>query len=258
MNFVFSIIRKMKAKLLITLVSFFLVLEVNAQQTAGTSGLLNTPSADFNPDGTFSIGGNFLPQSITPAKFDYNTANYFFNITYFSFFEVTYRATLLKMKLKGQTDRKYCNQDRSVAVRLRALKESKYLPAIVFGANDVLTSRFLTMVDNKTKSNQYFGAIYGVTTKNFSLSENVLGLTLGYSYSDRMPEASGVLGGIRFSPSFYKPLSIITEYDASHFNVGASALLFNHLYLQVFTCEFKDVSAGIAYRGQLPVLKKKK
>ncbi len=220
-----------------------------AQHTAGTSGLLNTPSADFNPDGTFSFGINYLPETVTPDRFDYPTGNFFANITYFSFLEMSFRSTLQRVPQNGN---KMTNQDRSLSVRLRALKESRYLPAIVIGTNDMLTSKFATFIDNNREDNQFFSSIYGVTTKNFPIDGNTIGLTIGYQYAtDRMPQFTGVLAGLRFSPAFFKPLSFIMEYDASNYNAGASVLLFKHIYLQIFTSEFENLSAGISYRGSL-------
>ncbi len=221
----------------------------NAQHTAGTSGLLNTPSADFNSDGTFSFGINYLPETVTPDRFDYPTGNFFANITYFSFFEVSFRSTLQRVPQNGN---KMTNQDRSVSLRLRALKESRYLPAFVVGTNDMLSSKLTTFIDNDREDNQFFASVYGVTTKNIPFSGNTIGLTIGYEYAtNRMSQFTGLLAGLRFSPSFFKPLSLIVEYDASNINAGASALLFKHVYLQVFTSKFKNISAGISYRGKL-------
>ncbi|MDR3061615.1 MAG: YjbH domain-containing protein [Dysgonamonadaceae bacterium] len=239
----------MKRVLLTIVVSWVCLISAKAQQTAGTSGLLNTPSADFNPDGTFSLGINYLPETVTPDWFDYPTGNFFLNITYFSFLELTFRTTLQRVPQNGN---KMSNQDRSLSLRLRALKESYYLPAVVIGSNDILTSKFSTIINNDRKDNQFFGSVYGVATKNLSISDNTVGLTFGYEYAtDRMSQFTGILAGIRFSPAFYTPLSLIVEYDADNMNIGTSVLLFKHIYLQVFTSEFKNISAGIAYRGQL-------
>ncbi len=221
----------------------------NAQHTAGTSGLLNTPSADFNPDGTFSLGINYLPETVTPDRFDYPTGNFFVNITYFSFLEISFRSTLQRVPQNGN---KMTNQDRSLSLRLRAIKESRHIPAIVIGTNDILTSKFLTFTDNERQDNQFFASVYGVATKNLPINDNTIGLTIGYEYAtNRMPQFTGVLAGFRFSPAFFNPLSLIVEYDASNINAGASVLLFKHIYIQVFTSEFKNISAGISYRGRL-------
>ncbi len=87
------------------------------------------------------------------TTWDYNSGNYYLNITFLPFLEVNYRCTFIKV-----TNGKF-NQDRSFAVRGRVLRESKHIPALVVGANDIYTS-------GSGKGNQYFGAMYGVTSKN--------------------------------------------------------------------------------------------
>ena len=57
----------------------------------------------------------------------------------------------------------------------------------------------------------------------------------------------GIFGGLSYTPSFCKPLSIMAEYDSDGFNVGAATKLWKHLSLNVFTREFKCISGGIRY-----------
>lgn len=75
---------------------------VQAQYSMGNTGLLNIPTADMQKAGTFMGGGNYLPNGMTP--FNFNTGNYFVNITFLSFLELSYRCTLLKPP--GMTVRK--------------------------------------------------------------------------------------------------------------------------------------------------------
>ena len=83
-------------KLLFICLFLFSSLLLSAQLTLGTSGLLNSPSADMQPDKTVMIGGNFLNDHITPGGFPYDTYNYFLNITFLPFLEVAYTCTLFK------------------------------------------------------------------------------------------------------------------------------------------------------------------
>ena len=46
----------------------------------GNTGLMNIPTADMQEQGTFLLGGNYLPDGMTP--FNFNTGNYFANITF--------------------------------------------------------------------------------------------------------------------------------------------------------------------------------
>lgn len=116
-----------------------------AQFPYGTTGLLHMPTATMQRDKTFMAGASFLNSHATPS-WVYNTYNYYINITLFPFLEVAYTCTLNKGRPGNywpvQTWGKFVNQDRQFSVRLRIIKEnqfSKYMPAIVMGANDVAT-----------------------------------------------------------------------------------------------------------------------
>lgn len=98
---------------------------IKAQYTMGTTGMMNIPTAEMQQTGTFMIGGNYLPEELNPFK--YNSGNYFVNITFFSFLELNYRCILLKSDYMAKKP-KFNQQDRSLSVRLRPLKEGKYWP----------------------------------------------------------------------------------------------------------------------------------
>lgn len=215
---------------------FFLVVTVaKSQPTAGTTGLLSIPSAQMQQNGTFIMGVNYLPDIITPEPFNYNTGNYYLNITFLPFIEINYKMTLYNV------NNRYNHQDRSFALRMRFLKENNILPSLVVGANDVYTSA--------EKGNQHFGAMYTVVTKHFMLSENKLGITIGYGFVPfRNNRYVGLFGGISFSPYFFNQLNLVVEYDSNHFNIGSSLLIAKHLNLVMFICDFKDIVGGIAYK----------
>ena len=212
-----------------------------SQSTHGTTGLLNIPTAAMQEDGTFSAGGNFLPASFTPSTFSYHTGNYYFNICFLPFLEVTYKMTLIKSRY---TDGGYTEQDRSFGVRLRLLKEQQYLPALVLGGNDIYTSG--------GSVNQYFGSMYAVATKTLAWKENRLGVSIGYGPDlFGKGQLQGVFGGLSYSPSFLKHLELMVDYDTHVFNAGASVLLFNHLYLHAFLSDFNTLVAGAALKFKL-------
>ena len=157
----------------IMLVLCIWVVNVQAQRSMGTTGLLNIPTADMQPDGTFIAGGNFMPQEMMPENWDYSTGNYFVNMTFLPFLEVVYRCTLMKIKKNGTW-----NQDRSVSLRLRPLKEGKWWPSVVVGSNDAFTTNQLNMFE-ETKGNRFFASIYGVATKHFVMGGHDLGVSFG-------------------------------------------------------------------------------
>ena len=120
-------------RLILFLLFFVMIGAVHAQFTYGTTGLLNMPTADMQRDKTFMFGGGFLEKHATPARWTYNTFNYYFDITIFPWLEVSYICTLHKaMEVDPaygpvfwvpSTYGKFVNQDRNFAVRLRLWKE---------------------------------------------------------------------------------------------------------------------------------------
>lgn len=222
---------------------------LKAQYSMGTTGFLNIPSADMQPDGTFMGGGNYLPKQMLPSSWGYNTGNYFVNMTFLPFLEVAYRCTLLRGEFKAGSK---WQQDRSVSIRLRPLKEAKWWPSIVLGSNDAFTTNQLNMFGEVGK-NRFFSSVYGVATKHIFLSGHDLGFTFGVNVPfSKSSYKQGVFGGISYSPAFFRPLTMMMEYDTTDaVNIGVAARLFNHLSLHAFCYDFKTVSAGIRYEIQL-------
>lgn len=212
----------------------------NAQYMTGMTGLLNTPSAEMNETGRLMVGGNFLPENMT--SFNYHTGNYFANLTFFSFLEITYRETLLKRSYMSAKP-KYQQQDRSISLKLQPLKEGKWWPALAIGANDPI----------RDFGRNYYRSIYGVITKHFLFGGHELGLTVGYQgwTGNENPQKDGVFGGITYRPSFCPQVCLIAEYDTRDFNLGVTARLWNHVSLHAFTGGFDYIAGGVRYECTL-------
>lgn len=212
----------------------------HAQYSMGTTGLLNIPTADMQETGTFMGGGNYLPEGMTP--FNFNTGNYFVNVTFLSILELNYRCTLLKTKrYDGKSG--YFQQDRSMSARIRPLKEGRYHPSVVIGTNDLF----------KDQGTNYFATVYGAVTKGFSIAQgDRLALTAGYYIPlNKHSVQDGPFGGISYSPAFCREIALMAEYDSEGFNAGLSARLWKHLSLHIFTREFNCISGGIRYECTL-------
>ncbi|WP_195372658.1 MULTISPECIES: YjbH domain-containing protein [Parabacteroides] len=224
---------------------FLTCLYVKGQSSLGVSGLLTVPSADMQADGTFMMGGNYLPKSMLADGFRNNSGNYFLNITFLPFIEVGYRCTLAKDR--GLDLKNTWQQDRAVSLRLRVLKEKKYVPSVVLGSNDAFTTNALNPFSNR-KANRMFGSIYGVITKNIPVGNHVLEITGGYYLPvyDESPN-EGFFGGIRYTPVFFPLMCVMADYNGKKMSAGASLFLFRHLRMYVMTYGFTDVSAGIRY-----------
>lgn len=240
---IFPLLKKIASVILLLLSGS---LPGKAQYAIGCTGLLHTPDANMQPDVVFMGGANYLPKQMTPDTWNYHTANYFFNITILPFLEVAYRCTLLKDKElydKGQ-------QDRSVSLRLRLLKERRILPAVVAGSNDAFTGKELNMFKD-TDDNRYFSSVYAVATKHFDFRGHVCGITAGSYFFSKNTLYKGVFGGVRYTPSFLKPASLIVEYDSKSINAGMTGRLARHFSIHAFTYDFKAVSCGLRYEIQL-------
>jgi len=213
---------------------------LSAQPLAGTTGLLNTPSAEMQSDGIFLSGANYLPDILTRNDvFNYNTLNYYVSVTFLPFIEASYRMILLR-----DADKDIQNQDRSVALKARIFKEKKFLPSLAIGGNDIYTT--------VTGGGQYFWTLYIAASKHFKLGKNLLIASAGYAppYFQNK-DLNGVFGGISFSPSFLPEVNIIAEYDSRAYNAGGSILLFKHLFLFGMAYDLKQFAGGIAIRLNL-------
>ena len=131
-------------KFFIICLIFILPSSVWGQYSYGTTGLLHMPTADMQKDKTFLFGGSFLNKNMTPSpQWNYNTFNYYVNITFFPWLEISYDLTLNQGKPGGywpkRTWGKFVNQDRQFSARFRLWKEGWYYdwtPQIVLGTND--------------------------------------------------------------------------------------------------------------------------
>ncbi|MDR0940217.1 MAG: YjbH domain-containing protein [Mediterranea sp.] len=216
---------------------------IHAQYAMGTTGQLLIPSADMQEDGTFMAGVNYLPTEVTPAVFAYPTMNYFLDMTLFSFVEITYRMTLLK-SLNSKGKYTYHEQDRSNTIRLRPIKEKKWWPSVVVGADDLFTQ----------KKTEFWGDYFGTLTKTLrTRSGHRVAFTAGWYFhrGDWAKFNKGPFGGIAYTPAFCPELKLMAEYDTRGWNVGGAIRLWKHLAVHAFTQDFKCVSAGIRYECTL-------
>ena len=175
----------------ILMAALVLVLAVPAlgQFTYGTTGLLNMPTADMQKDGTVMMGGGYLSKHVTPTRWNYDTWNYYVNITFLPWLEVAYTCTIFD-EWASKTVR-MMNQDRNFSGRLRLWKEGwwkAWTPQIVVGVNDVTSGSggdYLNFgVDGS--GNGYYNRYYVAVTKHLNL-ENVgsLGIHASYVYNKR-------------------------------------------------------------------------
>ena len=203
-------------KILLTALFILFVIHVKGQFTYGTTGLLNMPTADMQKDKTVLFGGSFLEKHVSPGRWNYNTYNYYINITFFPWLEVAYTCTLHQsmpndpMYGSGfwvpSTYGKFVNQDRNFSGRLRIWKEGRWkwwTPQIVIGGNDALHNSWepgskVGIDENPT--NGFFNRYYIAASKHFEFSNiGDLGTHLSWVYNKRTEyKLNGLCIGFNF------------------------------------------------------------
>jgi len=221
-----------------------------AQTVIGTVGMMNVPTADMRPAGTFDGGACIVQKELLYQK-SYYTCLYYIDFTPFSWLEVTLRETLIKTR-KSQTEPDkigFYQQDRSSTIRVRPLKEGKYWPAVVIGVNDIYASK---------EGGSQYACVYGALSKHFPIVDiGTFEATVGYARPHKVGIKEGItydgfMGGLSFVPAFFPNMRIMGEYDTDGFNVGASVFLLRHLNMTCFTREFKGFNATVSYQYTIP------
>ena len=250
-----------------------------AQYVYGTTGLLHMPTANMQQDKTFLFGGSFLNEKATPKHWDYNTFNYYINITFFPWLEVVYTLTLHKAQYGNMyypqfVWGKFCNQDRSFHGRLRVWKEGwwkSWMPQIVIGANDPATNDMLGNPDKDgygitttaKVGNGSWNRYYIAATKHLDFrGVGEMGVHAAYVYNERIDyHLNGPCIGANFQ--FNLPegnkwhkvlngLNLMGEYDSRTINVGASYSIWkDHINIIAELNDGKYFSGGIFFKVHL-------
>ena len=254
----------MKKIIFIFLMVMSATVGVRAQMVMGTEGLINIPTADMKPSGTFVGGATFLPKSYLDGYHKYNTGMYYITLTPVPWAELTFRETLAKGRTqtlippyvdeKGTIvvgkveygDYGFHFQDRSYTIRLRPLfwVKDKRIPQVVLGTNDPWS-------DN---GGSYYSCVYGVATEHVTLGNiGDLGISAGYfkSFADRFGDQKaydGVFGGIAFTPSFWDKMMLSADYDTQGVNLGLAVCLFKHWNIFAYERDFEKFGFGMSYQ----------
>ena len=259
---------KFKSILIALFFCFIYTIKSQAQFTDGMTGLLHMPNAEMQKQGTFMLGGNLLHYKQVPyiytSKYHYNTFNYFLNFTIFPWLEVSYICTLTKGNPYNsywpqQTWRKFVNQDRHFAGKIRLINEGtywKYMPSIVIGVSDPTTGQSGNDYSNVSvgeTGNGYFNCWYIALSKHLDFKFGEIGLHGSYLYNERKDNPlNGPALGINFRPSIHKNLNLIAEYDAKTINFGAIYSLWaDHFNFLFELQDGKYVSCGLVYKVNL-------
>lgn len=252
----------MKKSILLSSLLLLLVGVAKAQFTYGTTGLLHMPTADMQKDKTFLFGGGYLNSHAIPERWNYNTWNYYINITFFPWMEVGYNCVIFDEWARG--GKVYMkNQDRSFHVRLRLWKEGwwkDWTPQIVIGGNDVLHGSIEggnigTVEGSSINGNTFFQRYYIAATKHISWNGE-WGIHVSYVYSKRIGHKyNGVAVGLDYrlalpeSSLINKALNnlrLMAEYDSKVMNIGTSYHIWKeHVNIigELYNCKYPSIAA---------------
>ena len=253
----------MLRKLFFVVCFMFLGLSAMAQFTYGTTGLLHTPTADMQKDKTFMAGGSYLNKHATPSRWNYNTWNYYINITFFPWLEVAYTCTIFD-EMIGNVH--MVNQDRNFSGRLRLWKEGwwkEWTPQIVVGVNDPTSGSGgdYTNLGVEGDGNGYLNRYYIAATKHIDWygewgihaayvynkrnKDKLNGTAIGVDYQFALPETS-------FLNKAVNGLNLMAEYDSKFMNIGAKYSLWkDHINVITELRECKYPSVGVFFKVHL-------
>lgn len=256
----------MKKILLIGSLLLLLTSTTKAQFTYGTTGLLHMPTADMQKDKTFMAGGSYLNSHATPSHWDYNTWNYYINITFFPWLEVAYTCNIFNEWVDRGVLIHMKNQDRSFHGRLRLWKEGwwkEWTPQIVVGVNDFTTGAGTDYSEMAIEGdgNGFFNRYYIAATKHFSW-HGKWGIHAAYLYNKRNKDklngpAFGMdyqfsLSGDDFWSKAVNGLNLMSEYDSKFVNIGAKYTIWkDHINIVGELRKCKHPSIGVFFKVHL-------
>jgi hypothetical protein len=218
---------------------------LKAQSLTGTTGYFNIPSGEIYKDKTLFFGSNRLHKDYTNwGKENHYAADFFVTTTYLPFAEISIRFT----RMLGLDDYSSTVGDRMASVRLQALKEGEFRPAVVIGVQN-----FFTTLSSGDAS--HFHSSYIVATKNFQFNKVIhnLGITAGYG-SDKLFKAAnyqfiGFFSGINIVPRHLEFIELMAEYDGDKLNCGIRLTLLKHIVI-LAGMEGVDTFSGVRYVPQ--------
>ena len=244
--------------------------QANAQFMDSQTGLLQMPSGEMQPSGTFMITNNFVNKHSLPQEnvwWGYNTFMYGFSLTFFSRVEVSYICVLYMGKADTkfwpeQTWGKYTNQDRHFAVRLQLLKEGEFgwdwMPSVVVGVSDPYTMGLYNPEEiSQRPGNGHFNRMYICATKHFHTSAGDVSANLGYQYNLRndyrynAPCAAVTWSPVWFQNKWFNPKYIL-EFDSRTVNIGFISSIWDDRFEFMFELQnFQWVNFGARFKVNL-------
>lgn len=226
------------------------------QSLTGTRGLIKAPSARMYENNTLAIGAAYIPSGIFKRTYGKYRGlvtgnaglNTFVTVNLLPFAEIMFRYSHeFNMNVTPVTG---YFPDRMLTARFKVLNESKNVPAVVLGFQDV-TAAFDISCENCAN----YSSNYIVASKLFHLKRGyMIDFSLGFGTSLRnlkAKEFKGLFGGVEVFSPLSKDFSFLMDYDADYFNLGVNGYLFKRVHFSLGLTDFSKYTWLIAYRYQI-------
>lgn len=243
-----------------------------AQFADSSTGLLQMPTAEMQPDGTFMITNNYLNKhSLSSVGWGYDTFQYGFSISFWGRMEIGYVCTIFDGVRKPnptERDKIMKNQDRHFTGRLCLLREGEFglawMPALVVGISDPTTgSRGGNYIDADVSQygNAFFNRNFIVLSKNLPTAWGGVGVHAGYQFNMRRDyPINGPCVGVSWRPvwldgrGILDNVNLIVEYDSRTPNIGFVASIWDNRFDVMFELQyFCWVNFGLRYKLRLKI-----
>lgn len=245
-----------------------------AQFADCSTGLLQMPTAEMQPDGTFMITNNFLNKhSLSSSGWNYNTFQYGVGMSLWGRVEMSYVCTIFNgawdprpEEEKGEYLTKMRNQDRHFTGRVCILREGEFglewVPALVVGISDPTTGSLggeYTTGEVAGIGNGYFHRNFIVLSKHFSTSWGDLGVHAGYQFNRRLDYyINAPCLGFNWCPIWLMQgggsdhVAVVGEFDSRTVNLGIIASLWENRFEIMFELQsFRWINFGARYKLRL-------
>lgn len=208
----------------------------------GQTGIVMTPVATLQTDRQLTFGWQFVPAR--QAHLEYSQKNgvgeqvYFARLGFLPWAEASIRLVHPDQARNGS----YGIGDRSIFVKLRALREKKYRPALAVAIYDPIGTRLLP-------------ATCLLATKSFPLtSKRVIQVTSGYGgewFGDEDYLVSGFWAGCQFLPayvshSWWPQWSAGMEFHRQQLNVSAGLNIRSLVRINAYLIDLRDLSVSVS------------
>jgi hypothetical protein len=244
-----------KKLILLVCASIWVSAHTEAQALSGTTGLFNIPSGRIEKDRTFLFGANFMDRKYgaykysKDADFEYDALATYATLVFLPRIEVQFRYTHLLGREISPKERYF--PDRMATIRIQALRESKYCPALTVGLQD-----FAHALGNNLglSSPSYYSANYVVASKNLPIGRLISDFTLGYAVSLRHAKhlnLDGAFGGLAVGWKRFPGTDFMLEYDSYRWNAAFRVLFFKRLQMLVGWYGMDAISGGLSWRVKL-------